>query len=891
MYRSIARLAVALVATIAFSAIAQDPAAPAAVPAATPAATPPALPGAPAGAPRPFKDVAKDAKETPGFFTLWQKDEKVWIALQPEQLDVPFFFTWNIASSVGERGLYGSQMGGAEVAIWHRIGNHMQLIAKNHEFFAAAGTPQAQFVAESFSDSLLASAPVASLAHPETKAILVEANALLFADIPGYLTRLEAAYRMPFALDTRNTSFSRVNVTEALTGLQVKAHFAVPRIAAPPLVPTPVPLPPPPATLPDPRSLFVGFYYSFAKLPGEPMRARLADDRIGHFVTARTDYSDDIAPKLRTYYVNRWRLEKKDAGAALSPPREPIVYWIDKNVPGKYRESVAGGILEWNKAFERIGIKDAIVVKQQTDKDDFDTMDARHASVRWFTGADVGFAIGPSHKDPRSGEILDADIATGYGFPRAGRRLMEDLGKAHVHDPAAAWIADPLKAHKAGAAAEFLTCAHTWEMAQEYEFAMDLLEVRGMEWDSPEADEIAKAHLRRNVMHEVGHTLGLRHNFRASSVYDLKQVQDPEFTKKNGVVASIMEYMPFNIALTGEKQGEFVNSTIGPYDYWAIEYAYREFDPADEREGLAKIAALSTEPWLAYGTDDDAGGGPVVGMDPEVNRFDLGSDPLEYYKKRMKLTRELWDRLQAMQLKPGESYERLTRGFASGLNQIGLVAPLAAKYVGGVRHLRDHAGTGRPLYEPTPVAKQREALALITADFLQVESFRFKPEFVSRLAIDQFDRPRNPDVSIATTVLNVQKGVLDVLLADGVAARLLDSREKVAERSRVLALSELYDTLQGAIWSEVRSAQDISPMRRNLQREHLRRLVATLVRPSSTTPADARALQRENAIALQRDLRAALSRGGLSKEVRAHLSESVDTLGEALKAGMLRAGA
>ncbi len=880
--------AMAMLLAVTGNAFSQEPAPPPAAPGAAPAA--PAAPPAPAARPdpappKPYKDVIKDAKEIPGLFRLYQKEDKVWIEIKPEQLDKPFFFTYNIPSSVGERGLYGSQMGGAEMAVFKKIGNQIQLIAKNTEFYAKPGTPQAQFVADSFSDSLLASAPAVSMPHPDTKGVLVEANALLFIDIPGYLTRLEYAFRMPFALDAKNTSFSQVQNNEFLTGLRVNAHFSVPKLSAPPLTPPPVPAPPPPKTTPDPRSLFVGFYYSFSTLPAVAMKTRAADDRVGHFVTSRVDYTEDTAPKKTEHYVNRWRLEKKDSDAAVSEPKEPVVYWLDKNIPEKYRKSVADGILEWNKAFERAGIRNAIVVKQQTDKDSFDTMDARHASIRWFTGADIGFAIGPSHVDPRSGEILDADIGMSDVFARGARRLVaEDIGRPAAFDPNL--LADPLKARKS-----FLTCNYIAEAAQEQEFAFDLLEARGMDMDGPEAEAVAQAYVKDIIMHEVGHTLGLRHNFRSSTIYSLKQIEDPAFTKVNGITGSVMDYTPFNLAVKGENQGEYAMSTLGPYDYWAIEYAYRPFDAAMEKDELAKIAARSTEAPLAYGTAEDAGYGNIlIGIDPDVNRFDMGSDPIEYYKKRMQLSRELWDRIQTMQLKPGESYERLTRSFVSGFTQFARVAPLVAKYVGGVKHLRDHAGTGRPLYEPTAVARQREAMNLVTNSLLKVESFKFTPEFVSRIGIDHFERTPNPDVSIAVAVLNLQRAALDHLMADQVAARLLDSQEKVSDGSNVLKLSELYDTLQGAIWSELKSRHETSSMRRNLQREHLKRVANALTRPAATTPADARSLQRDNAIQLQGQIRTALNNLKLSKETRGHLNESLNTLSEALKAPMQRAG-
>ncbi|QJQ07833.1 DUF5117 domain-containing protein [Undibacterium piscinae] len=347
-----------------------------------------------AGALKPFKEIIKDSKEYKGLFTLYQKDEKVWMEIRPEQFEHPFLFSYNIPSSIGERGLYGSQMGNSYQVVFKKIGNQVQLIAKNTEYYATPGTPQALAVTQAFSDSLLASATVLSAPHTESKAILIDASALLFNDIPGYSTRLETTYRIPYVMDRSNSSFSKINADESLSGLLVNSHFFTPRIAATPLVPSPVAVPTPPQTTPDPRSFFIGFYYSFTALPPELMRPRLADDRIGHFVTTSYDFTEDTQPKTSRHIVNRWRLEKADEHAILSEPKQPIVYWLDKNIPEKYRNSISEGALEWNKAFEKIGFKNAIVVKQQTDSDSFDTMDARHASIRWFVGTDVGFAIG-----------------------------------------------------------------------------------------------------------------------------------------------------------------------------------------------------------------------------------------------------------------------------------------------------------------------------------------------------------------------------------------------------------------------------------------------------------------------------------------------------------------
>ena len=849
-----------------------SPAAPATAPA---SATPPAAPATPPAAPgalRPMKDILKDAKSSPGFFTLHQKDEKVWLEILPSQLNQPFFFSYNIPRSVGERGLYGSQMGGSKLVEFRKIGNQIQLIAKNTQFFAKEGTPQAQFVSESFSDSLMSSAAVVSAPHPETKSILIEANALLFSDIPGYQTRLEGAFRMPFSLDTRNTSFSATKNTNALTGLEVKAHFAVPKLSAPSMTPSPVPMPPPPTATPDPRSLFVSFYYSFMPLP-EPMQTRLADERVGFFTVARTDYTTDLNIKSKAHLLKRWRLEKMDANAAVSEPKQPIVYWLDKNIPEKYRASVAQGVLEWNKAFEKAGFKNALVVKQQQATDDFNNMDAKHTSIRWFTGADVGFAIGPSQADPRTGEILDADIGMSDVFTRGARRaVVEDLGRVR------------------GADGEL--CDHAEAAAQELHYALDLLEARGLELDTPEAEALAQAYLKDVIMHEVGHTLGLRHNFRASTMYDLKQIQDPNFTKINGVATSVMDYTPFNISPKGEKQGEYVMSTIGAYDYWAIEFGYKQFAPGQEAQGLAQILAKASQPELQFDSDEDAGFGSMGGVDPMVNRFDLGADPLAYYKQRMKLSRELWDRLQNMNLATGESYERLTRSFRSGFNQLNRVAPLAAKYIGGVHIRRERAGSKNAVFEPVSAAKQKEALALITKDFFGTDSFKFKPEFIARLATDRFERTMSDgsmQTSVALLVAGVQKGILDHVYSPAVATRLAEVGMKVNDPKETLGLSDVYDTIQEAIWSEAKTGQETSLIRRNLQREQLRRMTDVLVKPTGPWPADARSIMRENARQLAGTLEKVLAKPSLSKTTRAHYADALDSLNVTLKASVQRA--
>ena len=868
-----------------------------------PVTPPPAstAPGAPAattaptpGAPRPFKDIIKDAKETKGFFNLWQKDDKVWIEVKPEQLDKPFLLALVNTGGLGEARIYGGLMDDNGIAYFKKVGNQMQLILANERFRAPKGSPTERAIKSSFSESLIGSGAVLSAPHPDTKAVLIEANSLLLVDMAGAATTLENAFRIPYALDGRNSSLVKASTHEDNTGFDVSLHFAVPKLPARPLVPNPaVPVVPPPANVPDARSLFLGYRVNFAKLPEKPMTPRLADERVGFFTTTYVDFADDLRPNPNVHLVRRWRLEKKDPAAAMSEPVKPIVYWLDKNIPVKHRKAVIDGILEWNKAFERIGFKDAIQAKVQPDDADFDTTDTKYATVRWYLASGGAPAIGPSLADPRTGEIIDADILMTDVFTRSSRRFVsEDAPKPQAHDHGMPGFL--------GSSQQF--CNFAEQVHGEADFAMDILEARGdIAPDSPEAEKFVYEYVKEVITHEVGHTLGMRHNFRSSTIFTAAQIADPEFTAKNGVIGSVMDYPPFNIPAKGQKAANYVQPSLGPYDYWAIEFAYKPIDPANERTELEAIASRGAkDPLLAYGTDEDSFiGGSPQGMDPTVNVWDLTDNPLGYYRKRLELSRELWDRIQAKQLADGESYDTLRRSFLAGFDQMSRGLLPVTKYVGGIVQLRDRAGSGRLPFTPVPAAQQREALKILNDGLFSVDSFTFKPEFLASLphnrqdyfdALQRGEVNRQPMVSVPGTILKLQRDVLDQVMSDVVATRLMES-QAITKKGESLKLSELYDNLQGSIWSELKSGREVSPMRRNLQREHLRRVAVAITRSSAGQPADARALQRMNAQQLASELRAAQGKPGLSKETRAHYAESLNTIDEALKAPIQRAGA
>jgi hypothetical protein len=585
-----------------------------------------------------------------------------------------------------------------------------------------------------------------------------------------------------------------------LVVFEVQNHYMTSSIAVPqPNTPPGVPQPTTPRSLPDARSLFMTLHYSLAKLPDDVMAARRADPRVGYFTTSVNDFSDDLARTPKVRYVNRWRLEKKDPAAELSEPVRPITYWLDRTIPEKYRASITAGILEWNKAFEKIGLKDAIVVKVQPENADFDTLDANVASVRWMTNNSPQFgAIGPSHVDPRSGEILDADIAIESLSSRNLRATRSQILAGKASDWATLLqIGSPgdVQAHDAR------LCTHADTAAEQLSYALDVLAARGdIDPTSPEAEAFVQAYMKDVTMHEVGHTLGLRHNFRASRIYTDAQLSDPEFTRTHALTGSVMEYAPVNLAKPGDKAVAPFQSTLGPYDYWAIEYAYKPIAHDHEAADLAKLAARSAEPELAFGTDEDN----FLGIDPDALHMDLGNDAIAFAKKRLAIAQDLFKRQETRTLSPAEDYTVLRRSLSYAVRDVGRASGILLRQIGGLRTLRDFPGTGRDPLQPVSPAAQRNALDALAKGLLAADSFVVSPVLQRRLAPDFQERGDalfsgeasvSTDFSLTQTVVELQRTLLGQLMSDGVATRILDSQGKASKRVDAFQLSELYGRL------------------------------------------------------------------------------------------------
>ena len=820
-----------------------------------------------------FSKVTEDSKSYDGFFKLYQKKENLYCEIQPSQLDKPFLCMISVARGLGQGFLLSGMTLEEWMLVWRRVGDKVHLVRKNVRFRAEKGTPIAEAVDLGHNDSVLFSLKIESI-HPQRKSVLVNISPVFISDLPPLARRIASDARF----DKTRSTWGAVKAFPKNVELKVNAVYSSQRNMS---------------TIPDSRGIQLTLHYSLAGLPENNYRPRLADDRLGHFMTAVKDYSSKTSDAPFIRYVNRWHLERADKDAKLSPPKEPIIFYIEKTVPHRYRPYVRQGILEWNKAFEKIGFADAIEARIQQDHEDWDPEDARYNTIRWMVGA--GFAIGPSRVNPLTGQILDADILIGESWIRYWQREYMTFFDEVAHE----------RDHPMDHTSRF-HCQIASGLARQMGFMASVLQARGLtDEDGELPEEFIGEALKTLTMHEVGHTLGFRHNFKASTIFSLE-----DLNKKSGeaLIGSVMEYDAVNIAPEGQEQGDYYTKTIGPWDYWVVEYAYKPIDaskPEGELKALGEIASRVATSDLTYGTDEDAYGYRFRDLDPLVNRWDLGDDPLAFAKQRREVVVGLWDKIADKVTKEGMGYQRVRRAFGSLLYEHGFTMYLASRYIGGQYHHRDHRGdaNGRLPFVPVPAAKQREALQFIKDHALSDKAFSFSPELLNSLAITRWSdwggdswNSLRFDYPVHSVILRNQTLILERMLYPSVLSRVQDAELKFPKGGDAFTLPELFSGITDAVWGELgrdagakqwsNSDAFISSFRRGLQREHLKQLIKLVLEADSGTPEDARSLARLHLGQIRSKIQRVLqnARGNLDDYSFAHLEESQVRVEKALDA-------
>jgi hypothetical protein len=911
--------------TGAVFAQAPSPAAAAPSPAAAPPSPPPKY--------RDFGEVTRGLEKHDGLITLYRTNDTLYGELRPPQFDQPFIAPMAIARGMAMAG-QPLNFGDEWILVFRKVGDRVQLLRRNIHYRAPENTPLNKAVKQNYTDSILLGLPIVTI-NPATQGVLIDFGQIFLTDFAqlglGSLDRSRSTWAKIKGFPNN----VEIQVEATFTG---RSYYGMMGGSDDGVV--------------DSRGITVVIHYSLAKLPEGGYRPRLADNRVGHFLNATKDFGSSNPDTPFVRYVNRWRLEKADPKAKLSPPKKQIVWWVEDTVPQEFRPYVEEGILEWNKAFEKIGFRNAIAVRWQNDRDEFDPEDINYCTFRWITTSST-FAMSALRSNPLTGEMIDGDVIfdaswirywkgqyayimgqTGASTPGASEPPMTILGMGEIISPMLAaksgfglpmplpgvagsrgihtpealnlevlpseWTPAQAAVRRRLSAGKFSNCQFGSMRLQEYSLAaMALAQPGGTNDPGPQLpEEFLGQAIREVVMHEVGHSLGLRHNFKASTMLDNDQINDTSITQVKGLSGSVMDYNPINIAGKGRKQGDFASTTIGPYDYWAIEYAYKPIE-GDETAELTKIASRSPERDLDFATDEDL----MLNDDPLVNTYDLGSDPMKFGQERMKLAAELLRDLDQRVVKDGESWSRLRSAFSVLLSQYGNAAYLASSFIGGQHVSRDFKGGEKSRDPVMPVAgdKQREALQFLAEHMLSDKAFQFSPALLRRLTVQHWiDWGSDSlyggavDYPIYARVLAIQRIALNQCFSPGILSRIQNQALQADPSSKPLKLEEVFSSLTEGIWSELNGGSSCySTIRRNLQREHLRRLSGMVVGnrgnplsdqygyivvlgSSGTVPADARSLARLHLAEISSRIGKVLETrsGTLDDASRAHLTES-----------------
>lgn len=803
-----------------------------------------------------------------GLWTMYYKDQQLLVDLPSCHLEKNFIVLTSIARGIGSGIVLGGMSWGFnDDVVWffRKMGNKVHVLRRNVRFRAKPGTPEADAVKLTYNDSVLYSLPI----KVKTKeGYLVDMTRIFISDDQQIGRHIGPGFRYV----AERSTLDKVKAFPKNVEIQVASVYSGTQ---------------PIETVSDSRGVQVHVHYSISMLPENSYSPRKADDRLGYFLTVIKDFSDEADDENFVRYINRWDLKKKDPAAKLSPPEEPIVFYLEKTVPIHLRPYVQAGIEEWNKAFEQMGFSNAVIVLQQGDDDDWDPEDIRYNTFRWIT-AESGFAMGAPRVNPLTGQILDADIIFDASFLDYWRQDYETFGTRE-----AAALTErtpdaniPRSLHEwADACPSGAGCMLAHGMQQQMGFAAAALTVAGDGHAGQLPEEFTFQALKEIVMHEVGHTLGLRHNFKASSWKSLNDIQAIAPGSTEPTVASVMDYCPANISPEDGNQGLYFTPTIGPYDYWAIEYGYKPISGAEDME-LKKIAARGAEAGLLYATDEDA---RSIDPDPLANAFDLGDDPIIYARQQMDIAASLIPRIVDRTVANGEGYQRARRAFGILLSEYWRAVHLAARVPGGITLYRSHKGdpAGSPPFQLIEASRQREALQLVCdAAFA---SPTYEPALLNHLAASRWSHWGVPnttrlDYPIHDVIGTMQAGILSQLLSPLTLTRLQDGELKVPDGDDVYTLAEHVGTCFDALFAEIikprpgsygRRTPCITSFRRNLQRIALTKF-ANIVLSGTRYPEDARTLSRMYLMRLDAQIATVLGQKdfNLDDYSRAHLVDS-----------------
>lgn len=770
---------------------------------------------------KPYTEViTKEAKSDTGVFIVHKIKQKYFYEIPNKVIGKDFLLVTSQAKTQTGIGYGGDNINSQDVR-WDRDGDRILLRSILYSSVAKDSLPVYYAVQKATFAPILAAFDIQAL-NKDSSTVVIDVSELYTSDI-GELS-LGKGFREAYKV--RRLDNKRSYVTKVKTFPRNLETEAVLTYDA--------------GQVPEDYSLStisMVIHHSMVLLPEKPIVPRLADDRVGYFEVSQVDYGYPSQRAERRRFITKWRLEPKDTAAFLRgelvDPVTPIVFYIDRGVPDKWRPWLKKGVESWQVAFEKAGFKNAILAKDPpSEKDDpnWAAEDARYASIRWLP-SEIENAYGPSIADPRTGEILDADI----GF---------------FHN--------------------VMNLADKWFFVQ-----AGCLDPRAAKLPIP--DSLAGELLQYISAHEVGHSLGFQHNMKATSQYPVDSLRRASFTARYGTEASIMDYGRFNYVAQPGDNARLI-PMIGPYDKFAVEWGYRPFigvkTPDEEKEALARIAARQErEPYLRFGSAN--------GIDPSAQTEDLGNDAVAATKYGMMNINRIAKMLLTATTKPGEDYSILSEFYNELFSQRNRELGHVANQIGGIVQTTRVAGQEGVVHTPVPAEKQKEAMAFIVR-----EGFRVPLELIDPAILSLIEPTGSTERVLAT-----HRQLLNIIMNNGRLGRLITTAALAKRGTPTYTLREMLLDLRKGVWSELSGPTvAIDLYRRNLQRAYIDIMGVKLTpQPAPTIPPgipasiffaymaplpmEARSLIRKELLDLDAEIAKALPRTS-DPETRAHLEDS-----------------
>lgn len=738
------------------------------------------------GAIQPYdKVITEDAETDEGLFHIHKIDDKYFFEIPNDMLERDMLMVTRIAKTASGIGFGGGKTN-TQMLRWERKDKNILLKIISTQVTAADSLPISEAVKNSNLDPILASFAIKAISK-DSSGVVVEATDLLTKDIKPL--GLPQFYRTSFRvtrLDNDRSYVERVSsYPENIELRHVKTYIAGNS----------------PSSSAD-GSITIEMSNSMILLPEEPMQRRLYDRRVGWFARGTTDYGLDVQQSKTIRYLDRWRLEVKDEDiekfkrGELVEPKKQIVYYIDRATPKKWVKYIKQGVEDWQAAYEAAGFKNAIIAKEAPSPEedpDWSPEDVRYSTVRYLASP-IPNANGPHVSDPRSGEILESDINWYHNVMTLLRR----------------WF--------------FVQTAAINPSAQ-----------------SPEFDDEVMGRLIRFVSsHEVGHTLGLPHNFGSSNAYPVDSLRSATFTQKMGTAPSIMDYARFNYIAQPGDDGVALMPNIGEYDKYSISWGYRPIleanSPEEELPTLRKwIEDKNGDPLYRYGRQGNSN-------DYTAQSEDLGDDAMKASAYGIANLKVIMDNLRDWTYVEGSDYSELEEMYGEVRSQFNRYMGHVRTYVGGVKEDYKTVDQEGKVYTHAPKAKQKEAVAFLNENLFNTPKWMLDTEIIGRLQ----------DYGAVEGMRSLQVGTLNNLLEWRKLGRIIENSTFYGNDA--YSITELMTDLRNGIWSELPRGRAIDTYRRALQRAHVERL-ETLLTEELNEPAAFRSFRGPGIEASQSDIR------------------------------------